>query len=373
MILERHTKSALLLFTIVMLLVGCDSDNETYVTGALLYRNTGNLKQFTIISDSIEVGNRFMYKIGNKGTSLAGTYDNISAASVYKFRKPDPSIIDNLESASITFSIIDAWNDGALDFALYNTTTDWVDSTDVDPGLFSNPGEPISTYDASGEADSLVTKLRFEIDDLADIESWTDYGAVLLKNTDTGHGMVSMSADNTSSSPALELVRNISGILDTTTVRSREGTYYIESDPPFDPEKNYVGDGYATGFVLDVNLADFNPAPTSIHKCTLYFTVTESLIYGSSMPILVQLLTSQITTVEDATTDYGSSIDVDITPGKTSYSVDISRFIETWHNFETINHGILFKPFYTNNSPNYIVIEPPDSLVIEYTTLPEVE
>jgi len=185
--------------------------------------------------------------------------------------------------------------------------------------------------------------------------------------------MVTMSSDNSSSSPALELIRNLSGIMDTTTVRSREGTYFIESDPAFDPEKNYVGDGYATGFVIDINLADFNPAPTSIHKCTLNFTVSESLIHGASMAIVIQLITSEFTTIEDVTTDYGSSIDVDIIPGKTSYSVDISRFIESWHNFDTIDHGILFRPFFTNNSPNYIVIEPPDSLVIEYTTLPEVE
>ncbi len=52
------------MFTVVMLLAACDTDNETYVTGALLYRNTGNLSQYTVISDSIGIGTRFKYKIG---------------------------------------------------------------------------------------------------------------------------------------------------------------------------------------------------------------------------------------------------------------------------------------------------------------------
>ncbi|MFC1538951.1 hypothetical protein ACFL6H_05965 [Candidatus Latescibacterota bacterium] len=368
MILERHIKSAILLFTIVILLLGCDSDQETYVTGALLYRNPGNLEQFTIIRDSIEVRVPYNADIGEKNTSLAGTYKNVSAFSVYKFSKPGQS--DSLVSATITFSLNGVWRDGPLAFVIYNTTTDWEDSTDLDPGLFSDPGSKISEIDISSEVDSLISKLTFEIDKEY-IKSWSDFGAILLENTHFGGGMVNMSSDNSSSSPMLTLIKSISGVMDTSTVRSREGTYYIETD--VEPGKNIVADGAASVLVLDVGLAYFNPSPTSIHRCILNLTVTESIITGSSMPILVQLLTREFTTIEDATTDYGSSIDLDIVPGVSTYSIDISRFIEAWHNFHTINYGILIKPFYSNNSPNYIVIEPADSLVIEYTTLPEVE
>ncbi|MFC1541343.1 hypothetical protein ACFL50_02700 [Candidatus Latescibacterota bacterium] len=370
MILERHIKSAILLFTIVMLSLGCDSDQETYVTGALLYRNPGNLEQFTIIPDSIEVGVRYNAEIGGKNTSLAGTYENVSAFSLYKFSKPGQSIIDSLVSATITFSLNGVWRDGPLAFAIYNTTAEWEDSTDIDPGLFLDLGAPISEIDISSEVDSLISKLTFEIDKEY-IDSWSDFGAILLKNTDTGGGMINMSSDNSSSSPALTFIRSISGVMDTSTVRSREGTYSIETG--VEPDKNLVADGAASGFVLDIGLAYFNPSPTSIHRCILNLTVTESIITGSSMPILVQLLTSEFTTIEDATTDYGSSIDLDIVPGVSTYSVDISKFIEAWHNFDINDYGILIKPFYSNNSPNYIVIEPADSLVIEYTTLPEVE
>ncbi len=370
--LERHIKTALLLVSFVALCAGCDTDSEKSVTGSLLYRNTGNLEQFTIISDSIEVSKRYVEKLGKKSSSLAGTYGNITAGSVFKFRRPEQTMVDSLVSASITFSVNDAWNDGSLAFALYNTTDDWEDSAAVDPGLLSSAAEIIATYDISDIADSTVAALTFDID-IAVIQSWDTYGAVLLENTDTGRGMVSVSTDNSTSSPALELVRSISGILDSTTVRSREGTYYIESNPPFESGTNYIGDGYPAGFALDINLADFNPPPTSIHKCTLYFTVTESLLHGNSMPIVIQLLAAPFSPPEDAVIEAGSSIDVTITPDNTMYSVDISPYIERWHNFDTIDHGILFKSFYSHSSPNYVVIEPPDSLVIEYTTIPEVE
>ena len=85
------------------------------------------------------------------------------------------------------------------------------------------------------------------------------------------------------------------------------------------------------------------------------------------------MLTEEFTTIEDAESDFGSSIALKIKPEVGTYNIDISNYINAWYNLEEPNHGILFKLVEISTTPNYAVIEPGDSLVIKYTTLPEVE
>jgi hypothetical protein len=184
--------------------------------------------------------------------------------------------------------------------------------------------------------------------------------------------MVNVSSDNSNSSPALELItKSATGILDTTTVRSHEGAYYINTG--VDPGENLLADADASGFVVYVGVPNFNPSPTIIHRCILTLDVKESLIATSGMSIVIQQLIEEFTTIGEASTLYTTSIDTLITTGMTTFTIDISRYIDSWYNLDNSNYGILFKPSSINSSPDYTVIEPVKSLTIEYSTLPEVE
>ena len=369
MILKRHTKLAFLLLHILILYFGCEAGKDDNVTGALFYRETGKLNNFTIDPDSISIETLYNYKIGKIGKTFAGRYENVTAFSVFKFIKPEQSVLDSLVSAKIRFTVQDVWKKGDLEFGLYTTTLDWSDDNRLDPDMFlSDVISPISVVsDTSTFLSSLTFDLRID-----DIASWSEYGSLLITNTENGMGMVSLSSDNSSSSPALVLVtESISGLLDTTTVRSTEGTYYI--DPGVTTGKILLADANASGFVLHIAVPEFYPSPTNLHKCTLKLNLRENLIATSAMSIIIQQLSKEFTTIEEASVEFGTAIDTLITSGVTTYSIDISRYIDSWHNLGKPNYGLLFKPSTINSSPNYAVIELGDSLVIEYTTPPEVE
>lgn len=369
MILKRHTKLAFLLLHIFILSFGCESGKDDNVTGTLFYRKPGELKNFTVDPDSIRIGTLYNYEIGKIGKMFAGQYENVTAFSVFKFIKPDQSVLDSLVSAKIRFTVQDVWKKGDLEFGLYNTTSDWSDDNRLDPDMFlSDIVSPISVV---SDTSTSLSSLTFDLS-IDNIASWSEYGSLLITNTESGMGMVSLSSDNSSSSPALVLItESASGLLDTTTVRSGEGTYYI--DPGVDTGKILLADANASGFVLHIAVPDFYPSPTNLHRCTLQLNIRENLIATSAMSIIIQQLSKEFTTIEEASTEYGTAIDTLITPGVTTYSIDISRYIDSWHNLGKPNYGLLFKPSTINSSPNYAVIEPGDSLVIEYTTLPEVE
>ena len=264
------------------------------------------------------------------------------------------------------------WKNGDFEFGLYRTTSDWSDTTRLDYDAFhTGLGSPISVV---SDTSSSISTLTFDVNH-DEFESWEDYGSFLIKNTDTGTGLISISSDNSISSPYIEIVTHNSGILDTTKVKSVGGTYYINLDiEGIDSDKPVLSDGGASGFVLKINLPDFAPSPTAINKCMLTMTLKENqyLIPTNSMPVLIYMLTEEFTTFEEIKTESGNSKDFVITPDVFSYIIDISDFINDWYNLEKPNHGLLFTPSPISTSPNYAVIEPSDSLVITYTTMPEV-
>ncbi len=217
-----------------------------------------------------------------------------------------------------------------------------------------------------------MSKLTFDIN-IDEFAVWGDYGSFLIKNTEAGMSMVNLSSDNSSSSPVIEIVTHNAGQLDTTKVKSVEGTYYIINEG-VDTAKPVLSDGDASGFVLDINLPEFAPPPTAINKCILTLALKENnLIPTASMSVLIYQLSEEFTTFEEIETDTGKSMDLAITPDVSTYTIDISDYIVNWHNFDKPNYGLLFKPSPICSSPNYAVIEPADSLVITYTTLPEVD
>ena len=100
---------------------------------------------------------------------------------------------------------------------------------------------------------------------------------------------------------------------------------------------------------------------------------TEHLITSSPMSITLSRLTEEFTRIEDAAIDPGSIKELEITSDVKIYSIDISNHISSWYNLDSPNYGLIVRPSKIGTAPDYLVIEPSDSLSILYTTLPEVE
>lgn len=363
-LLRKHIKFTSLLVVIFILISGCETDKDKNVTGALFYRKPGNFESITIGPDSISVGTTYKYGIGKVPYTLAGRYENVTAFSVFKFSKPSQSILDSLVAAKFKINISQVWKDGNLEFGVYNTTSDWSDTTRLDPDSFlPYLADPIAVVsDTSSTLSSLIFDLNIDV-----FTSWSEHGTFLIKNTDTGEALVSLYSDNSTSIPFMELV----SLHDTTTVRSTEGAYYFDTD--VDTDNPILSNGDATGFVLNIKIPDFVSPPVAINECILTLFLKENLIVTGEMPVFLYRLTEEFTTIEDAESDFGSSINLKIKPEVSTYSIDISDYINAWHNLENPNHGILFKLNEIGTTPDYAVIETGDSLVIKYTTPPEVE
>ena len=190
MILNRHTILAFLLLTTFILLTDCDTNKDDNVTGALLYREVGELKNFTLDPDSIRIETRYKYNIGEIGKTFAGQYENVTAFSVFKFERPDQSVIDSLVSATIEFIVDNVWETGVIEFGLYTTTSDWSDTTRLDPDLFlADIVTPLSVV----QADTSSTSLIFDIP-TDTIDSWPEECSFILTNTESGMAMVNVSS-----------------------------------------------------------------------------------------------------------------------------------------------------------------------------------
>jgi len=368
-ILNGHIKFYSSLLIIFIFFPGCESDKDKNVTGSLFYRKPGDFESITIDPDSISVATTYKYRIGEVPYTLAGRYKNATAFSVFKFSKPGQSILDSLVTAKFKANISEVWRGGDLEFGLYNATSDWSDTTRLNPGRFlTDIADTISAFsDTSSTLSSLIFNLNTDI-----FDSWSEYGTYLIKNTDAGEAMVSLYSDNSTSIPFMELVtENAYGSRDTTTVRCIEGAYYFNTD--VDTDNPILSNGDATGFVLNIKIPDFISPPVAINECVLTLFLKENLIVTEEMAVTISRLTEEFTTIEDAETDYDSSIDLKIKPDVNTYNIDISNYINAWHNLKEPTYGILFKPVEISKTPNYAVIEPSDSLDVKYTTLPEVE
>ena len=358
-----------LIFSIILIIVSsCDTDREKSITGDYFNRSPGKLKSISVDPDSVSTGVTYKAQIGYESYTLAGSYEDVSAFSVFKFFKLSQSVLDSLYTAKLQVTVNNAWKTGDFEFGVYHTTSDWSDTTRLDPDIFLDGlGSPISVV---SDTSSSVSALIFNIN-IDEFSAWGDYGSFLIKNSEAGMAMASLSSDNSNSSPFIEIVTHNDGQLDTTKVKSVEGTFYITNES-VDTDKPVLSDGDASGFILNINLPEFAPSPVAINKCILTLALKENNIPTGSLPVLIYQLSEEFTTFEDIKTDTGTSKNLDITPDVNTYTIDISGYIDNWHNFGNPNYGLLFKPSPICSSPNYAVIEPTDSLVITYTTLPEV-
>ena len=366
---KGHIKFTSLLLIIFILISACESGKDKNVTGTLFYRKSGNFESITIGPDSISIGTTYKYGIGQILYTFAGRYKNVTAFSVFKFSKPGQSILDSLVTAKFKLNIGQVWKGGDLEFGVYSTISDWSDTTRLDPDSFlPDLADPIAIVtDTSDTLSSLIFDLNIDA-----FDSWSKNGTFLIKNTDIGEAMVSLYSDNSISIPFMELVKeNAYGSHDTTTVSCTEGAYYFNTD--VDTDNPILSNGNATGFVLNIKIPDFISPPVAINECVLTLFLKENLIATEEMAVTIARLTKEFTTIEDAEIDYGSSINLKIKPEVSTYNIDISNYINAWYNLDNPNYGILFKPYEIGTNPNYSVIEHGDSLVIKYTTLPEVE
>jgi len=96
-------------------------------------------------------------------------------------------------------------------------------------------------------------------------------------------------------------------------------------------------------------------------------------IFGESMQISLFRLTEKFTLIENVKKDTSNIVKIIITPGVNTYNLDISAFLNAWYNLKEPNYGIILEPFVRSTSPNFVVLKKPDSFVINYTSLPEVE
>jgi hypothetical protein len=201
------------------------------------------------------------------------------------------------------------------------------------------------------------------------LAGWGEYGAFLLKSAEGAAGMLLVSSDNSTGSPSLKLVsRNVSGGADTTTIRSRESTFAMSGVPGFEP---VVADGNAEGYIISVSIPRFDDRPAPMNGAKLSFRVGESLIAGTDMAVRLLQLSKPFSSMADVDTSYVSAVDFSIKPGITDYTVDISTFIDSWHNLGKANHGILVRPSTLGLTPNYAVLVPGDSVSVFFTKLPE--
>ena len=368
---KRFIASILFFLPIFILSSGCEKGKYDSVTGTLFYRETGELKSVSLDLNLVSTNTPYKSAIGKLGNTLSGSYENTTAFSVFKFSKPAEAVLDGLISSRITFNVKNVWGNGNTEFGLYSATSDWSDTSRIDPQLFGYPldiGTPISI--TSDTTSSLAT-LDFEID-INELVSWSEDKSFLITNIGSSESMVSFYSDNSNRPPSFEFITQYSsGLIDTTSIKSKEGTYYISNG--IDDDEYLLADGDATGYVFNITIPDSISSPTAFNSSMLSLELIDYLIVTPSMNFSVYRLTEEFTTIEDISIDIPSFIEIEIVPTEKNYTIDISNFIHAWHNLDKPNHGLLFKPSSAGTSPNYAFIVPSDSLVINYTTPPEVE
>jgi len=360
----------ILLMVLLFCFCGCEPGKEELITGAYFNRTPGELKSFAIDPDSVRIDTFYSAITGYEPMTFAGTYENVSAFSVFKFYKISQSVLDSLEYARLFCTVNDIWKTGDSEFAVYSVYSDWSDSTRLDPDMFL----PVLTDQlyVFSEQDSTLSSLVFNIPS-ATFRTWDEYGSFLIESTVNGAALVSLSSDNSSVPPYLQIVTHNEGVLDTTKVTSVEGSYYIKNEG-LDSRQPILADGDAMGFVLSIHFPSFESPPTAINRSILTFSLKENnyRIPTGSMVVKGYQLTGKFTSYETMEINSGTAVSMTLTPGVDTYSVDVSGFIDSWFNLGNPNYGLVFKPDTISSTPNYAVIEPADSLVITYTARPEV-
>lgn len=360
---------------LALLFVGCETGSNKSVTGDYFDRSPGELTSINAGLDSLTV---FRENTGEFSSMFAGKYKNTTAFSVIEFPKPATELLDSLEQATVIIKVSDTWRDGDADFALYETVSTWSDSARLDPDMFTSTGSPIVSFsDTASALDSLEFRLSDEI--INNMRSWSGPGSFKVCGTETGKTMVNLYSWNSSSIPSIEYIyRKTAGALDTTTTECLKTNYYF--DTGFDSKLHdskftvLVADADVRGFKIKLPLPDSLPATASINKCSITFSVSETMVpSGNTFYIGIYQLDEPTETFIDASYESSNSIEQAVVAGMEFFEADITSFVTAWRIKNAANYSILVRPLQTGETPSYIVFSPPDSVSIIYSILPEVE
>jgi hypothetical protein len=352
----------------VLIFTGCESGKYKSVTGDYFNRKPGTMKTSSIPADSITVVKAFKNIIGTNAYTLAGTYENTSAFSVYKFSRPGQAILDSLLQAKLVLTIGNSWDEGNFEFSLYSTNSSWADSSTIKPSDFLNAlGSPIST---SSDTASTVSYMYFPIEP-QELKSWVSNRSFLVKSSVAGNSMLNIYSDDSSKQPYIQFISKNGNDQDTTVVKSIEGNYYFNIDTT--ANKPIISDALDSGFVLKIPLPALPGPIVTVNQAILRLKLGEHVITSTNMPVTLYKLTSEFVSTDSITIDTTNSIDVVLKPDQSIYEVNISKYLHSWYNLKTANYGFLVRSSSVSTYPNYAVLEPTDSLRVIYTTLPEVD
>lgn len=357
----------LLLFVLFMM-SGCSTDSDKSVTGDFVTKEPRGLVQILVSPDSLNIVTSFKKNIGSSSYALAGRYEGAEAFALFKFSLERINK-DNLIGAYLKFDVENVWRDGEAEFDLFETHSDWSDTTRIDNDNFPERfGSPVSTV---SDTASVFTTLTFDIDPEV-IRAMSDKGSFLVQSSGSGKTMVSILSDDTNYPPSLKLIKESeTGVVDTTGVSSSEGTYYFNTG--LADGSPVLSEGDASGFVLHVGLTGTVSPLAVINRCILKMTVSENIFPEDTFSVNVYKLNSEFTTIDEVDKDTSNSLNISLTPDTETYELNITSIVNDWHTGGNSNFGLLIEPFKESSSPNQCVFAPGDSLLITYTPFPEVK
>jgi hypothetical protein len=355
---------------------GCEKGHNKSVTGDYFDRSSGELITATTHFDSLTA---FKDKTGEGSYTFAGRYKNVEAFTVIKFPQPSAELLDSLEQEpTVKVTVGSTWRGGNAEFALYETVSTWSDSSRLDPDMFVSIGFPVTIF---SDTTSSLTTLEFRLSNevVRNMRSWSEPGSFKIIGTETCKTMLSISSQYSSYKPRIEYIfRTSVGEVDTSTTESLLTNYSFDTGFDSKPHESeltgIVADADVRGFMIKLPLPDSLPATAAINKCIATFTVSEAFVPPSTtFYIGFYQLTENAAAFADTSYDSSNYIETQITDGMTSFDIDLTSFISTWQVKNVVNYGILVKPLKTAETPSYTVFSPPDSVIINYSTLPEVE
>jgi hypothetical protein len=360
-----------LMAALLVLGIGCEAGRDRAVNGTFFDRKAGGLGQAGARVDSV---NNFGGAFSAPANALAGTYGGTSAFAVFKFARPTTSVLAGLQKARVVFYVSKIWNQGERSFDIFSTITAWNDSTRLDRTQYiGGLGAPLASWsDTASTVNTMMFDLGPESADL--VRSWTDAGAFLLKEAPGSNAMVNVYTAFSSTPPTIEYISLISGVSDTTRIKSSSSAYAFDTglSAITTPRRGVISDGNAGGFVLYLSLPDSFAKSSMVNSGSLVLPIARNDIpSGENLNLEAALLTTGFYTLPGAKTSSDLKSDHLISPTDVSVTIDITGMINAWAASPTQNFGILFKPTAVGSSPAQLIFVLPDSVGISFTTIPE--
>lgn len=346
----------------VSALFACDAGTDNAVTGDFTEITPSGLVTGAVVPDSLTITDAFARKLATLNVALAGNYGGEESFAVHAFnvRYAD---LDSLVGVVLRFSLVKKWSpvDGAVEFEVYDTTSDFPDTSRIDPADFASLGLPVATV-------SDTTDLNFSIDP-AIVKAWPGEGAFLLRGGLGNETMVSVQSDDATSPPLLRLIsQSANGGLDTTTVVSIRGAYHV--DTGLGDTQGVVSEIDGTGYVLSMPIPASVPRFAVFNKATLTFTPELATVPNSPFVVTIVPLAAAFNQ-DNIQVDTLHTLTLEVLPD-TPVTVDLTDILNRWHNAKAVNYGLLVRPSDLGITPNQAVFVPGDSLRFTYTPLPEV-